>query len=124
MPRLVQGMFALAVCCFTTAPLAAGRDGRQLQDFRHESEAFNRQDPYANAFRAGHYNGYLQGIIDALQGRSICFRECACEVDRIVAQYLANHPQQLDRPVVEWLVPLLESAYPCADHGSGGPRPP
>ena len=67
-------LLALAVLILAALPVSAQRDGRQLKDFRAESEAFNRQDPFANAYRAGHYNGYLAGMLDALQGRSVCFR--------------------------------------------------
>ena len=118
LPRALLGACALSLLAMTSLPAAAqaltpGRDGRQLQEFRAESEAFNRQDPFANAFRAGHYNGYLAGILDALQGRSVCFRECTCELDTLVGRHLADHPAARERPVAEWLVPLLEARYPC-----------
>lgn len=93
--------------------LPSSTDTAQLREFRHESEAFNRQDPYANAYRAGRYNGYLLGVLDALQGKSVCFRGCTCEIDKRVEQYLADHPEVADKAVVEWLVPLLEASYPC-----------
>lgn len=102
------------------APLAAVAqtppvllDGARLERFRTEAEAFNRSDPMANAYRAGHYNGYLAGVLDTLQGRSVCFRECVCELDKLVGAHLAANPQAHERPVVEWLVPLLEARYPC-----------
>lgn len=95
------------------APLAAQVGGRQLEEFRAEAEAFNRQDPLANAFRAGHYNGYLAGLVDALQGRSVCFRECPCELDKLVAAHLARHPEAAEQAAADWLVPLLEKTYPC-----------
>jgi hypothetical protein len=94
-------------------PVAAQMGSEQLKQFRQEAEAFNRQDPFANAYRAGHYNGYLAGILDTLQGRSVCFRECICELDKMVEQHLADHPQINDRPVTEWLVPLMETRFPC-----------
>ena len=117
LPRALRRLCALSLLAITALPAAAqpltpGRDGRQLQEFRTESEAFNRQDPFANAFRAGHYNGYLAGILDALQGRSVCFRECSCELDTLVGRYLEDHPAARERPVAEWLVPLLETRYP------------
>ncbi len=118
LPRALRRLGALSLLAITTLPAAAqpltpGRDGRQLEEFRAESEAFNRQDPFANAFRAGHYNGYLAGMLDALQGRSVCFRECTCELDALVGRYLTDHPEARERPVAEWLVPLLEARYPC-----------
>lgn len=95
-------------------PLAAQTNGRQLQAFATEAEAFNRDDPFANAFRAGLYKGYLNGMLETLQNRTVCFQECRCELDKLVANHLAQHPEIIDRPVAEWLVPLLEATYPCS----------
>ena len=106
---------ALASAHAGAQALVAPRDSRQLQNFRAEAEAFNRQDPFANAYRAGHYNGYIAGILDSLQGRSVCFRDCLCEIDKLVDRHLAEHPDAGDRPVVEWLVPLLQAKYPCSN---------
>ena len=113
LPDLPRHLIALALLCLAAWPVAAQKDTQQLRDFRNESEAFNRQDPFANAYRAGHYNGYIAGVLDTLQGRSVCFKECICELDKLVGQHLADHPKLQERPVVEWLVPLLESRYPC-----------
>lgn len=91
----------------------AETDTAKLRTFRAEADAFNRQDPFANAYRAGHYNGYLAGVIDALQGKSLCFRDCVCEIDKLVDKHLADHPEMQDTPVTSWLLPLLEQRYPC-----------
>ena len=108
---------ALSVLCLATLPVAAQmgnpQGSQRFKEFRQEAEAFNRLDPFANAYRAGHYNGYLAGVLDALQGRSVCFRKCICELDDIVEQHLADHPELLDRPVIDWLVPLMEKSFPC-----------
>jgi len=106
-------LLALCVLCLATLPVAAQMGSQQFKGFRQEAEAFNRQYPFANAYRAGHYNGYLAGVLDALQGRNVCFRECICELDKTVEQHLANHPEILDRPVIDWLVPLMEEKFPC-----------
>ncbi|NJD35349.1 MAG: hypothetical protein FIA96_11050 [Betaproteobacteria bacterium] len=107
------GLLAALLLFLAAMPVAAEMDSDQLKLFRQEAEAFNRQDPFANAYRAGHYNGYVAGILDALQGRSVCFRECICELDKMVERQLADHPEMNDRPVVEWLVPLMEKQFPC-----------
>jgi len=111
--NLPRHLVALALLCVAALPVSAQRDTQQLRDFRNESEAFNRHDPFANAFRAGHYNGYVAGVLDTLQGRSVCFKDCVCEIDKIVGQYLEDHPKLQERPAIEWLVPLLQSRYPC-----------
>ena len=112
-PGIARQSVALLLIFLAALPAAAQTGSEKLRQFRQEAEAFNRQDPFANAYRAGHYNGYLAGVLDALQGRSVCFRECVCELDKMVEQHLADHPKMDDRPVVEWLVPLLESRFPC-----------
>ncbi len=103
----------LLLLLLVTLPAEAQMGGEQLKQFRQDAEAFNRQDPFANAYRAGHYNGYLAGVLDSLQGRSFCFKECICEIDKLVERQLADHPESAGRPVVEWLLPLLEQKFPC-----------
>ena len=112
-PDMARQLVALLLIFLATLPVAAQMDSAQLKQFRQEAEAFNRQDPFANAYRAGRYNGYLAGVLDTLQGRSVCFRECICELDKMVERHLADHPETNDRPVIEWLVPLMESRFPC-----------
>ncbi len=106
-------LLACVVLWLAALPARAETDTAKLRQFREEAEAFNRQDPFANAYRAGHYNGYLAGIIDALQGQRICFRDCVCEIDKLVERHLADHPAQRETPVASWLLPLLERHYPC-----------
>lgn len=112
-PGISKQLLALSVLCLAALPVAAQMDTGQFKGFRQEAEAFNRQDPFANAYRAGRYNGYLAGVLDTLQGRRACFRECICELDKMVEQHLADHPESDDRPVIEWLVPLMETRFPC-----------
>ncbi len=112
-PGIARQSVALSLISLAALPVAAQIGSGQLQLFRQEAEAFNRQDPFANAYRAGHYNGYLAGVLDTLQGRSVCFRECICELDKMIERHLADHPEANDRPVIEWLVPLMESRFPC-----------
>lgn len=113
--RLIPvGLLALCVVEVASAqPLAPRSETAKLREFRVESEAFGRQDPFANAYRAGRYNGYWMGVLDTLQGKTVCFRECSCEIDNLIGKYLAAHPADSSTPVVEWLVPLLEATYPC-----------
>jgi hypothetical protein len=108
---VVLALVFLRLSAFADTPAAF--DTARLIDFRQEAEAHNAQDPLANLYRAGYYNGYLAGILDSLQGKRVCFRECICELDKLVARHLAEHPEAGNRPVVEWPAPLLEERYPC-----------
>ena len=112
-PGIARQSVALWLTFLAALPVTAQMGSEQLQQFRQEAEAFNRQDPFANAYRAGRYNGYLAGVLDSLQGRSVCFRACICELDKMVEQHLASHPGSDDRPASEWLVPLMEKRFPC-----------
>jgi len=103
----------LALALPLAAPVAAEVDGIQLDTYRNEFDALNAGWAEANRYRAGFYSGYLQGVLDALQGRSVCFKGCRCEIDDKVAQYLRDHPADLDRPAGPWLAKLLVDAYPC-----------
>lgn len=116
MPLLKIGLMALLsvfVQVTYAQQLTPRSETSQFREFRGEAEAFNRQDPFANAYRAGRYNGYWIGVLDVLQGRTVCFRGCTCEIDALVGRYLLDHPEVSDKAVVDWLVPLLETAYPC-----------
>jgi hypothetical protein len=105
--------FFLGLTLLAALPAAAEVDGHQLKVFQQEADAFNAEKPEANRYRAGFYSGYLTGMLEALQGRSVCFKGCRCEIEDRVAQYLNDHPAALDRPAGPWLVKLLEEAYPC-----------
>lgn len=111
MPKRLLTFIALA---WLALPLAAQTNGRQLREFGAEADAFNRQDPLANAYRAGYYNGYLNGIVDALeQDRSVCLNACRCDLGKLAAAYLDAHPEVINQPAPTWLVPLLRTTYPC-----------
>ena len=105
--------FVIIAALLTSLPAGAEVDGYQLLRFQQEADAFNEEHPDANRYRAGFFGGYLSGMLDALEGRSVCFKVCRCELDARVADYLRDHPDELDRPVATWLVKLLEDTYPC-----------
>ena len=113
--------FALLLA-FTVLPLAAQTSSSQLREFGREAEAFDRNDPFVNSFRAGYYSGYLNGVLDTLQIDGVCFNECRCELNKLVAAYLADHPELADRPVASWLPSLLKQRYPCKN--GAAPDPP
>jgi hypothetical protein len=103
----------LALALLVALPAAADVDGHQLKVFQQEADAFNAEKPEANRYRAGFYSGYLTGMLEALQGRSVCFNGCRCEIEAKVAEYLQSHPEAMDQPVSPWLARLLEESYPC-----------
>ena len=110
---MTKKMCLLILSGILAVPAFAQISTGQLQAFRAEANAFNQHDPFSNAFRAGHYNGYLAGLVEALQNRSVCFKACPCELDTLVGAHLEAHPEALEQPAATWLVPLLEASYPC-----------
>jgi hypothetical protein len=106
---------AVAISAFLllAQPAGAQVDGHQLQRFQQEAQAFNEEKPDANRYRAGFYAGYLSGMLDALEGRGVCFKACRCELDDRLAKYLADNPAKRDLPAGTWLAKLLEEWYPC-----------
>lgn len=106
--------FAMAVLVFAALPASAQMDTAQFKRFRQEAAAFNRTEPSANAYRAGRHIGYLLGVMETLRSRGrVCFDDCVCEIDKIVDQHLAENPEPDDRPVIDWLTPLMEARFPC-----------
>lgn len=107
-------LLALSTLWLAASPVAAQLDTAQFKRFRLEANAFNRKEISANAYRAGRHNGYLAGVLETLRGRGrVCFDDCMCEIDKMVDQHLADHPEPDDRPVTDWLVPLMEERFPC-----------
>lgn len=118
MPALSGGIarwaVAVSTLVFAGLPASAQMDTAQFKRFRQEAAAFNRTEPSANAYRAGRHNGYLVGVMETLRSRGrVCFDDCVCEIDKMVDQHLAEHPEPDDRPVIDWLVPLMEERFPC-----------
>jgi hypothetical protein len=103
----------IAAVLLLANPAGAQVDGHQLQTFQQEAAALNDAKPDANRYRAGFYSGYLSGMLDALEGRGVCFKGCRCDLDDKLASYLADNPAKRDRPASTWLPKLLEGWYPC-----------
>lgn len=83
---------------FATGTLRAEVDGHTLLKFQREAEAVNAEKAEANRYRVGFYYGYINGVLDALNSKSVCFSECRCE---------------LDKPAGPTLSRLFERNYPC-----------
>jgi hypothetical protein len=110
--RIRAGLAMAAL--LVTGPCAwAQVDGHQLHRFQQEAAALDDEQPGANLFRAGFYKGYVSGILEALEGRSVCLRVCRCEVEPRLARHLADHPERRDQPAAAWLPGLFEQWYPC-----------
>jgi hypothetical protein len=103
----------LSFVLFVAVGARADVDGRQLLKFAQEAEAVNAQREEANRYRAGFYYGYISGVLDALNGRSVCFSACRCELEALVDRHYAQHTEDLDKPAGPILAALFERHHPC-----------
>lgn len=112
MPPLMPALYALPLL-FTMGNLHAEVDGRTLLEFQREAEALNAQQPDAHRYRAGFFYGYINGVLDALNNKSVCFSACRCELETLIAQHYRQHPADLEQPAGPILAALFEQHYPC-----------
>lgn len=112
MSRLMTILIAVPFL-FVTGSLRAEVDGHQLLKFQLEAEAVNTEKANANRYRAGFYNGYINGVLEALNGRNVCFSTCRCELEALISQHYKQHPEDLDKPAGPTLSSLFEKNYPC-----------
>lgn len=94
-------------------PLHAEVDGHTLLKFQLEAEAFNADQPEADRYRAGFYYGFINGVLDAVNNRSVCFSDCRCELEKLVSQHYQQYPEDRDKPAGPTLTRLFEKHYPC-----------
>lgn len=112
MSPLLRTLIA-ALFLFVTGTLRAEVDGHTLLKFQLEAEAVNAEKAEANRYRGGFYYGYINGVVDALNSKSVCFSECRCELDVLISKHYQQHPEDLDKPVGPTLSRLFERNYPC-----------
>jgi len=112
MPLLPRILFA-ALLFFASGALHAEVDGHSLLKFQREAEAFNAEQTGANRYRAGFFYGYINGVLEALNNRSVCFSDCRCELETLISQHYQLYPEDLDKPAGPVLSRLFEQHYPC-----------
>ena len=109
---LMHSLCALLLLC-AAGTLRAETDGHTLLKFQREAEALNAQQPDAHRYRAGFFYGYIDGVLDSLNNRSVCFSECRCELEILIGKHYRKHPEDLDKPAGPILTKLFEQHYPC-----------
>ena len=112
MSQLMRSLIA-ALFFFATGTLRAEVDGHMLLKFQLEADAFNAEKADANRYRAGFYYGYINGVLEALNNRSVCFSDCRCELEVLISKHYKQHPEDLDKPAGPTLSSLFEKNYPC-----------
>lgn len=112
MPPLIRILHASPLL-FAMGTLHAEVDGHTLLTFQREAEALNAQQPDAHRYRAGFFYGYINGVLETLNNKSVCFSACRCELETLIDQHYRQHPEDLDQPAGPTLSRLLEHRYPC-----------
>ena len=64
-------------------------------------------------YRAGFFYGFVNGVVDALNNRSVCFSACRCELETLISKHYQQHPEDLDKPAGPTPTKLFEQHYPC-----------
>ncbi len=116
---LMHSLCALLLLC-AAGTLHAETDGHILLKFQREAEALNApqqeldaQQPDVNRYRAGFFYGYINGLLDSLNNRSVCFSECRCVLETLISKHYRQHPEDLDKPAGPTITKLFEQHYPC-----------
>lgn len=109
---MIRSLLYLLVL-FASAPLHAEVDGHTLLKYQQEADAFNADKPEAHRYRAGFFYGYLNGVLDAVNNKSVCFTACRCELETLLSQHYLQYPADLNKPAGPVLARLFEQHYPC-----------
>ncbi len=109
---LMRSLCVLLLLC-AAETLRAETDGHTLLKFQREAEALNVLQPDANRYRAGFFYGYIDGVLDSLNNRSVCFSECRCVLETLISKHYRQHPEDLDKPAGPTMTKLFEQHYPC-----------
>ena len=107
MPHLLRILIA-AFFLVAAGTLHAEVDGHTLLKYQLEAEAVNAEKAEANRYRAGFYYGYINGVLDALNNKSVCFSECRCELETLIGKHYQQHPEDRDKPAGPILARLFE----------------
>ena len=115
LPKYMSSLHSLFALCLllTASTLHAETDGHTLLKYQGEAEALNAQQPHAHRYRAGFFYGFINGVVDSLNNRSVCFSACRCELETLISKHYQQHPEDLDKPAGPTPTKLFEQHYPC-----------
>lgn len=107
---------ALLFLLFTTAPQAAFfLDADGLKEMLTDFDAYQESREIRYMAKASQYVGYVTGIVDALDGSRFCLSKgvSAEQAAAIVAKYVQNNPEGLNRHASEIITVALAAKYSC-----------
>jgi len=63
-----------------------------------------------------YFTGYVEGVIDAAEGRSICFPTGVVkgQLHSMASKYLREHPEEWNKSGDELVIRALLPTFPCA----------
>jgi len=107
---IVYIMFVFSSLIFSTGFLK----GNDLVGLMREYEKSKRGEQGANKVSEGIYFGYVMGIVDADNGKSISLNASvtAQQLLAIVCKYLNESPEKWDKPAQDIVIEALKKAFP------------
>ncbi len=113
----------MASVLLVTSGSSFGKSGLELKTLADAYERMQARgpnisftsDPEAFA-QAPLFMGYVDGVTDTANGRSLCFPSSAtgAQIYSIVSKYLRDHPEQWNQRADELVIRSLRATFSCA----------
>jgi hypothetical protein len=107
---------AVSLLLFATQPEAAFfLDSDGLKAMQTDFEAYQENREIRYMAKASQYVGYVTGVVDAWDGSRFCLTGGvnAEQAAAIVAKYVQDHPEGLNRHASETVAAALAATHPC-----------
>ena len=111
--RVLLSVLFLGIGCMDAQ--AGYYDGNKLVSSMREWDKANRNDAGANYMEATTFTAYAVGVLDTLEGSSICppMTSSISQIGAVVAQYLNANPARWSEPAHRLVKDALKKAFPC-----------
>ena len=113
---IVLMLFIYSSAAWTTEEI-----GLEILDTCLSEHKAMQGDPISSV-RYGLCLGYLKGVADSLNGRTVCLPanmdtvQLTQELKFIFLDYVKGHQEQLNLPAKHTVVPAIQQAFPCQKH--------
>jgi hypothetical protein len=113
-------MIVPALFIYSSSAWATEEIGLEILDTCLSERKAMMGDPVSSV-RYGLCLGYLKGVADSLNGRSLCLPEDADTAQltqvlkRVFLDYAKDHQEQLKMPAKFTVIPALQRAFPCKE---------
>ncbi len=117
--RWMVSVLAVSVLAVVSnfASAMSGFELKQKADaYERISTSFDYAKSPTDTLDFAFFMGYVDGVADAAEGRSICFPKDVVkgQVVSMVSKYLREHPEEWNNSGEELVVRALRPTFPCA----------